>query len=113
MKAFLLAAGLGARLKPLTNSIPKCMVPIDEKPMLHYWFSLLQKHHITDVLINLHHLPEKVIEYVKSLGVEVRGLNFDLCCSNPEVKNGGGFRNSRLSKFREAKPLFPSAQEKC
>jgi len=62
------------------------MVPIDGEPMLHYWFSLLQKHHVTDVLINLHHLPEKVIEYVESLGVEARGINFELCCSDQKVK---------------------------
>jgi len=113
MKAFLLAAGLGARLRPLTNSVPKCMVPIDGKPMLHYWFSLLQKHHITDVLINLHHLPEKVIEYVKSLGVEVRGVNFELCYSNPKVKNGDKFCNCRFSEFRDAKLLSPSAPARC
>jgi len=67
MKAFLLAAGLGVRLRPITNAIPKCMIPIDGKPMLHHWFSLLKKHGITDILINLHHLPQKVIEYVKNL----------------------------------------------
>ena len=64
MKAFLLAAGLGTRLRPLTNTIPKCMIPIDGKPMLYYWFQLLKKHNINNVLINLHHLPDIVRKYV-------------------------------------------------
>jgi mannose-1-phosphate guanylyltransferase len=88
MKAFLLAAGLGVRLRPITNAIPKCLIPIDGKPILHHWLSLLKKHGITDVLINIHHLPEKIIDYVKSMaclpsGMEVNvwGLNFDLTAS--------------------------------
>ncbi len=82
MKAFLLAAGLGVRLRPITNTIPKCMIPIGGKPMLHHWFSLLKEHGITDVLINLHHLPQKVIEYVKSLEVRTQGLNFEFPALN-------------------------------
>ena len=77
MKAFLLAAGLGARLRPITNTIPKCLIPINGKPMLHHWLSLLEKHGITDVLINIHHLPQKVVEYVKSLKIRTQALNFE------------------------------------
>ena len=77
MKAFLLAAGLGVRLRPITNTTPKCLVPIDGKPMLHHWISLFKEHGITDVLINLHHLPQRVVEYVKSLKVRMRILNFE------------------------------------
>ena len=65
MKAFLLAAGLGTRLQPLTNTVPKCVLPIDGKPMLYHWFELLKKHDVTDVLVNLHHLPEVVRNYVE------------------------------------------------
>lgn len=86
MKAFLLAAGLGTRLRPLTNTIPKCMVPISGEPLLHWWFSLFSKHGITDVLINLHYLKEKVIDYVGNLGVKVEGLNFEL--KTPSLRHG-------------------------
>jgi len=86
MKVFLLAAGLGTRLKPLTNTIPKCMVPISGKPLLHWWFSLFSKHGITDVLINLHYLKEKVIDYVGNLGAKVEGLNFEL--KTPPLRRG-------------------------
>lgn len=66
MKAFLLAAGTGTRLRPITNSIPKCLVQICNKTLLGWWIELLQKHNVDEVLINLHHFPEKVISYLNS-----------------------------------------------
>lgn len=65
MKAFLLAAGVGSRLRPITNKIPKCLVPINGKPLLYYWLKLFEKSGIDEVLINLHHLPDVVIEYLE------------------------------------------------
>ncbi len=65
MRALLLAAGLGTRLRPLTNSVPKCLVEIDGRPLLDYWIELLCKGGIADILINLHHLPEAVHAYVE------------------------------------------------
>ena len=41
MRALLLAAGFGTRLRPITNTVPKCMVPIHGKPLLGYWLDLL------------------------------------------------------------------------
>ncbi len=64
MKAFLLAAGKGVRLRPLTNTLPKCLIPILDKPLIEYWFDLFRKYNITDVLINLNYLPEQVKDYV-------------------------------------------------
>ena len=64
MKAFLLAAGLGTRLRPLTDTMPKCLVPIDGEPMLYHWLQLLKIHDISDVLINVHYLPHAVRQYV-------------------------------------------------
>lgn len=53
MKAILLAGGLGTRLRPLTDTIPKCMVEVRGKPMLYWWHELLEKHGISDVLMNI------------------------------------------------------------
>ncbi|HMP88805.1 MAG TPA: nucleotidyltransferase family protein [Kiritimatiellia bacterium] len=64
MKAFLLAAGKGTRLRPLTDTVPKCLVDIQGRPLLSIWFELLGRAGITDVLINTHHLPEVVERYV-------------------------------------------------
>ncbi len=60
LKVLLLAAGLGTRLKPLTNNIPKCLVKINEKPLLHLWLEKLENLNCESILINTHYLPEKV-----------------------------------------------------
>jgi mannose-1-phosphate guanylyltransferase len=64
VKAFLLAAGLGTRLRPLTDTTPKCLIPIGGKPLLYWWFQLLERHGVTQVLINTHYLYELVREYI-------------------------------------------------
>lgn len=72
MKAFLLAAGLGTRLSPLTDCIPKCLIQVAGRPMLDWWFDSLQLAGVTEVLINLHHLPEKVIRHTQSLTTDIK-----------------------------------------
>lgn len=72
MKAFLLAAGLGTRLRPITDEIPKCLVPICGKPLLEWWIDLFEKHDIDEVLINLHHIPDKVINHISSIKTKVK-----------------------------------------
>jgi mannose-1-phosphate guanylyltransferase len=67
MKVLLLAAGMGSRLRPITDSMPKCMVPIDGRPLLDYWIELLAAHPaITEIIINTHYLPGPVRDYVAS-----------------------------------------------
>lgn len=65
MKALLLAAGFGTRLRPLTNTIPKCLVPIKGKPLLEIWLENLSNAGIQSFLINMHYLPEQVIDFVE------------------------------------------------
>lgn len=64
MKAFLLAAGIGSRLRPLTDTIPKCMVPIGERPLLDIWLDALYRAGVDEVLVNLHYLPDAVRQHV-------------------------------------------------
>lgn len=66
MRALLLAAGLGTRLRPLTDSIPKCLVPINGKPLMEYWLENLTKAGICSLLVNLHHHWQKVSDYLNS-----------------------------------------------
>jgi len=64
MKVVLLAAGMGSRLRPITNTIPKCMVPINGRPLLDYWMEILgENEEVTKIIINTHYLPESVREY--------------------------------------------------
>ena len=54
MKAFLLAAGHGTRLRPLTDSVPKCLAPIRGVPLLQIWMDLCRRNGIGEILVNLH-----------------------------------------------------------
>jgi len=64
MRALLLAAGLGTRLRPLTRDIPKCLIPIDGKPLLEYWFAMLSLAGVSPLLVNIHHHSDKVRQYI-------------------------------------------------
>lgn len=64
MKAILLAAGLGTRLRPLTDNIPKCLVPIKGKPLLQIWLENLSYVGIDEFLINTHYLPNQIYDFV-------------------------------------------------
>jgi NDP-sugar pyrophosphorylase family protein len=63
MKAMLLAAGAGTRLRPITDTLPKPMVPLGNQPLLGYTLALLARHNIREVAINLHHHPDVVRAY--------------------------------------------------
>ena len=64
MKALLLSAGLGTRLRPITNSIPKCLVEIDDIPLLGHWLERLTSAGIESILINLHYMSDQIIDYI-------------------------------------------------
>ena len=64
MKALLLAAGLGTRLKPLTDIWPKCLMPIRGRPLLEYWLGILHNSGINDVLVNTHYFSKYVEEFL-------------------------------------------------
>lgn len=66
MKALLLCAGLGTRLRPITNTIPKCLVPINGKPLLEYWLENLTNVGVNEFLINTSYLSEQVEEFIKN-----------------------------------------------
>jgi mannose-1-phosphate guanylyltransferase len=64
LKALLLAAGLGTRLRPITDNIPKCLVPIHGRPLLGYWFDMLFEGGIERALVNTHYKPAAVRDFV-------------------------------------------------
>jgi mannose-1-phosphate guanylyltransferase len=65
MNAVLLAAGLGTRLRPLTDVLPKCLAPIRGRPLLEYWFHLLFEGGISRVLVNTHSHAALVESYIR------------------------------------------------
>ena len=64
MRALLLAAGFGTRLRPLTNTVPKCLVPIKGQPLLGIWLDRLTKAGIGPFLINTHFLADQVEAFI-------------------------------------------------
>ena len=74
MKAFLLAAGNGTRLRPLTDSTPKCLLPIQGAPLLEIWLNNCRAAGITDVLINAHVHAEAIRQFAaeEKTGVRLR-----------------------------------------
>ncbi|TMO44823.1 mannose-1-phosphate guanylyltransferase [Pseudoalteromonas sp. S4389] len=66
MKAILLAAGLGTRLRPITNTIPKCLVPINGRPLLALWLEKLVNLGVEEILINTHYFAEQVEKFIKN-----------------------------------------------
>lgn len=65
MKAMIFAAGLGTRLKPLTDSIPKALLPLAGKTLLQWQIERLQEAGITDIVVNIHHFGQQIIDYLR------------------------------------------------
>jgi NDP-sugar pyrophosphorylase family protein len=102
MKAMILAAGLGTRLRPLTDARPKALLPIAGKPLIVWNLLLLRNHGITEVIINLHHLGNLIEE---SLGDGTRyGLHISYSKEQTLLGTGGGIKQAE--SFFEGKPFF-------
>ena len=128
MKAILLAAGLGTRLRPLTDTIPKCLVPINGKPLLGYWLDALAGAGVSSILINLHHHADQVRSFVENrpdrrniklvfeeqllgTGGTVRE-NAEFCGNDlTMVIHADNFSTSDLSKFIQAHNKRPENTE--
>lgn len=72
MRAFVLAAGLGTRLWPLTARTPKCLLPVGDRPLLAHCLHLLAAHGVDRVLVNTHHLHEQVAAFIAGLRLPMR-----------------------------------------
>jgi mannose-1-phosphate guanylyltransferase / phosphomannomutase len=80
MKAIIVAGGKGQRLRPLTDTLPKPMIAIAEKPILGHIINLFQKNGVTDFIISLCYLPDKITNYFgdgKKFGVTIRYIYED------------------------------------
>ena len=87
MKGVILAAGFGRRLQPLTDHLPKPLLPVGGRPMIYYTLLLLKKYGITDVFINLHHHGDKIINEIGNgarLGMRIA------YSEEPEIMGTGG-----------------------
>src|SRR5882757_5860307 len=102
MKAMILAAGLGTRLRPVTYSIPKAMVPLCGRPLIGWAVESLFRAGIRDFIVNLHHLPEPIERFLHDrYGGESR---FEFSYEPEILGTGGGVRKVRA--LLESNPEF-------
>ena len=94
MKAMIFAAGLGTRLKPLTDNMPKALVPLAGKTLLQWQIERLKSAGITDIVVNVHHFPDMIINYLH----ENDNFGCNILISderNMLLETGGGLRNAK------------------
>ena len=92
MKAMIFAAGLGTRLRPLTDTMPKALVPVDGKPLLHHLLTKLQQSGFTYVVVNVHHHAEQIKEYIATHNYDMKIDISDE--SEMLLDTGGGLRKA-------------------
>jgi NDP-sugar pyrophosphorylase family protein len=93
MRAMILAAGLGTRLRPLTNTVPKALVPVAGRPLIEYGLLFLKSQGIEEVVINLHYLGEKIRA---ALGDgSVYGLRITYSPEELLLETGGGIKKAQ------------------
>lgn len=91
MKAFILAAGYGTRLRPLTDKIPKPLVSVWGKPVISYIIESLIEFGINDFVLNLHHLGDLIEEY---LALKYKGVKFFYSREEKILDTGGGLKRA-------------------
>jgi NDP-sugar pyrophosphorylase family protein len=107
MKAMIFAAGLGTRLKPLTDTLPKALVPLAGKTLLQWQIEKLKAAGITDIVVNVHHFPDMIINYLN----ENNNFGCNIQVSDERdmlLETGGGLRkaeallSSEVQEFRSS-----------
>src|SRR2546422_987047 len=101
MRAMILAAGLGTRLRPLTDTRPKALVEIAGRSLLEVTLTRLRAFGITEVIINVHHFADLVIDYLKSnknFGMRIEISREDVLLRSEERRVGKECR-SRWSPY--------------
>jgi len=104
MRAMIFAAGLGTRLKPLTDSLPKALIPIAGKPLLEHVILKLKAAGFDEIIVNIHHFPDQIIDFLKvnnnfGIRIEVSDERDQL------LDTGGGIRKAKQF-FDNAEPFL-------
>jgi MurNAc alpha-1-phosphate uridylyltransferase len=90
-RAMVLAAGYGTRLKPLTDHVPKPLVPVAGRPMIEYALNKLQSYGVQEVVINVSHLKEQLLAYLSSR----KNLKIIISGESEPLETGGGLKKAQ------------------
>jgi len=102
MKAMILAAGLGTRLRPLTANRPKALIPVANKPIIGRSIDYLKGHGVKKLVVNAHHLYQQIVDYLG--GGKAFGLKIDVRVESEILGTGGGIKNT--ADFWDDKPFL-------
>jgi NDP-sugar pyrophosphorylase family protein len=105
MKAMILAAGLGTRLRPLTDDRPKALVELNGRTLLEITLARLRAFGVTDVIINVHHFADMVVDYLKNKNDF--GMHLEVSREDVLLDTGGGLK--KASDFFLADSRIPDA----
>jgi mannose-1-phosphate guanylyltransferase len=108
MKAMILAAGKGTRVRPITHTIPKPMIPILQKPVMEFLLELLREHGFTEIMVNVSHLAEEIENYFRDgqrFGVEI-AYSFEGRIEDGELIGDAVGSAGGLKKIQTFQPFF-------
>ena len=94
MKAMIFAAGLGTRLRPLTNDLPKALVPVGSEPLLGITIKKLKQSGFDDIIINVHHFADKIVDFLEkndNFGIRIQ-ISHE---AERPLETGGGLKKAR------------------
>jgi NDP-sugar pyrophosphorylase family protein len=105
MKALIFAAGLGTRLKPLTDNKPKALVEVYDEPLLAHVLRKLARSGYTEVVINVHHFGEQIIDYIGQHPID--GMDIRISDERTALLDtGGGIRQAGELFTQDGKPFL-------
>jgi NDP-sugar pyrophosphorylase family protein len=109
MKAMILAAGRGTRMLPLTENTPKPLIEVQGVPLLQHTIQYLKFYGVTEIIINVHHFPEQIIDFVKKNGHFGIRIEFSFE-SDTLLDTGGGLYKARHF-FNDNKPFILTSSD--
>src|SRR6267378_3667359 len=112
MKAMILAAGLGTRLRPLTDDRPKALVEINGRTLLEITLTRLHAFGIQDVIINVHHFADMVVDYLRKN--DNFGMRIEVSREEELLDTGGGLKKAAyFSTHLQYRAAPPRARLRC
>lgn len=109
LRALLLAAGIGLRLRPFTEKTPKCLMKIGGRPLLSYWLESLAVAGIKKILINTHHLPDQIVSFISTSPYR----SIVSLVHEPELEGTAGTLRKNISFFDSEDGLLIHADNFC
>lgn len=109
MKAMILAAGIGKRLRPLTDTIPKPLIPINGKPLIEYVVDQLKLYGVAQIVVNVHHHSQKMIQFFKDNNNF--GLEVEFSDESQQLMNTGGGIVKAKHFFSKKEPFLVYASD--